>query len=129
VADIDIHELVKFHKSHRNCITMTSVQPEGRFGSIRISENNIVQEFMEKPIGDSSWINGGFFVCEPEVFKYIIDDETTIFEREPLEQMAIHGKLHTYKHFGFWKPMDTLREKHQLEELIRTNKAPWIKWN
>lgn len=127
VADIDINELIIFHKGHGKVITMTAVRPEGRFGAITIDDDNKVTSFKEKPIGDDSWINGGFFVCEPKVFDYL-DNDMTIFERKPLERMAKDGVLFTFKHQGFWKPMDTLRDKNQLEELIVKNNAPWIKW-
>lgn len=127
VSDIDIDRLVNFHKGHGKLITMTSVQPEGRFGALNILDTNQVERFEEKPKGDGSWINGGFFVCEPQVFEYITGD-STIFEKEPLENLARDGELFTYKHTGFWKPMDTLRDKTQLEDLIAKGKAPWIKW-
>lgn len=128
ITDIDINELIKFHKNHGKAITMTSVQPEGRFGALNIDINDQqVKEFIEKPKGDGSWINGGFFVCEPKIFNYIDGDET-IFERTPLENLAKDGELYTYKHYGFWKPMDTLRDKNQLEDLINSSSAPWIKW-
>jgi glucose-1-phosphate cytidylyltransferase len=127
VADIDINMLLDFHKSHGKLVTMTSVLPEGRFGSLSIDNSNMVNSFREKPKGDGSWINGGFFVCQPEVFNYIENDRT-IFEREPLEDLANEGQLFTFKHHGFWKPMDTQRDKNQLEELIVNKKAPWIKW-
>jgi glucose-1-phosphate cytidylyltransferase len=128
VSDVDISELVKFHKQHGKAITMTSVQPEGRFGSLQINNNEQVISFVEKPKGDGAWINGGFFVCESKVFDYIRDDDMIVFEKEPLETLAKNGELYTYKHYGFWKPMDTLRDKSQLEDLIENNKAPWIKW-
>jgi glucose-1-phosphate cytidylyltransferase len=127
VADIDINSLLEFHKKHGKLMTMTSVLPEGRFGALGIDNSNMVISFKEKPMGDGSWINGGFFVCQPEVFNYIADDRT-VFEREPLETLAKEGQLYTYKHSGFWKPMDTQRDKNQLEELIEKKKAPWIKW-
>jgi glucose-1-phosphate cytidylyltransferase len=127
VADISLNELVKFHKSHGKLITMTSVLPEGRFGALNIDNANMVNSFQEKPRGDGSWINGGFFVCQPEVFSYISNDDT-VFEREPLENLAHDGQLFTYKHHGFWKPMDTQRDKNLMEELIEKSKAPWIKW-
>jgi glucose-1-phosphate cytidylyltransferase len=127
VADIDINKLLEFHKNHGKLITMTSVLPEGRFGALSIDNTNMVSSFKEKPMGDGSWINGGFFVCQPEVFKYISGDRT-IFEREPLEELAKNGQLFTYKHHGFWKPMDTQRDKNQLEALIENKNAPWIKW-
>lgn len=127
VGDIDIAKLVEFHKSHGKFITMTSVLPEGRFGALDIDQNQKVNSFQEKPKGDGSWINGGFFVCQPEVFDYIAENKT-IFERDPLENLAKDNQLYTYKHTGFWKPMDTQRDKTQLEEMIEKNKAPWITW-
>lgn len=127
VADIDIQKLVEFHKSHGKLITMTSVLPEGRFGALSIDNSNMVNSFKEKPKGDGSWINGGFFVCQPEVFNYIADDGT-FFEREPLEKLASEGELYTFKHNGFWRPMDTLRDKTLLEDMVENNTAPWIKW-
>ncbi len=127
VADVDINALVEFHKQHGKSITMTSVQPEGRFGALNIGSNEKVTNFQEKPKGDGSWINGGFFVCESKVFDYIKDDKT-IFEHDSLEQLAKEGELFTYKHHGFWKPMDTLRDKTQLEDLVEKGVAPWVKW-
>ncbi len=127
VSDVNINELINFHANHGKAITMTSVQPEGRFGSLKISDQDKVDSFLEKPKGDGSWINGGFFVCQPEVFSYIGGDET-IFERDPLEKLAQDGQLYAFKHEGFWKPMDTLRDKVQLEDMIDSNNAPWIKW-
>ncbi len=128
VGDINIDELLKYHQTHGKAITMTSVQPEGRFGSLNIGEDNNVASFQEKPKGDGSWINAGFFVCQPEVFDHIPDGANAIFEREALESLANEGKLFTFKHEGFWKPMDTQRDKTQLEDLIENGKAPWIKW-
>lgn len=128
VGDVNIPELVKFHQSHGKTITMTSVQPEGRYGSLVLNDNEQVTSFQEKPKGDGAWINAGFFVCQPEVLDYIPDGDKIIFEREPLEGLASAGELFTYKHEGFWKPMDTQRDKFQLEELIEKGKAPWIKW-
>jgi len=128
VADIDINELVKFHQQHGKIATMTSVLPEGRFGSLLIDGENNVLAFKEKPRGDGSWINGGFFVCQPEVFDYIKGGDSTIFEKEPLEDLAKDKQLLTYKHYGFWKPMDALRDKNQLEDMIEKGTAPWIKW-
>lgn len=127
VADVNIPELIKFHKSHGKYITMTSVQTEGRFGSLQINQGSKVEQFQEKPKGDGAWINGGFFVCQPEVFDYINSDSIP-FERDPLERLAADGQLFAFKHHGFWKPMDTLRDKKQLEELIEQHNAPWIKW-
>lgn len=128
VSDVNIDELIAFHKSHGKAMTMTSVQPEGRYGSLVVDNEQKVLSFMEKPKGDGAWINAGFFVCQPEVFDYIPDGEKIIFEREPLEGLAVADQLFTYKHEGFWKPMDTQRDKTLLEELIEKNKAPWIKW-
>lgn len=127
VGDVDIKKLVSFHQSHGKLITMTSVLPEGRFGALDIDDNNKINSFKEKPKGDGSWINGGFFVCKPQVLDYIANDKT-IFEREPLEQLAKEKQLYAFKHTGFWKPMDTQRDKNQLEELVENNAAPWIKW-
>jgi len=128
VADIDIAELVKYHYQHGKLMTMTSAQPEGKFGALALDENNNVLSFKEKPKGDGSWINAGYFVCQPEVFDYITGGDETFFEREPLENLAKSGQLVTKKHKGFWKPMDTIRDKSELEELIEKNKATWIKW-
>lgn len=128
VADIDINKLVNTHKSHGKAITMTSVQPEGRFGALEINKDNKIEQFHEKPKGDGAWINGGYFVCEPKVLEYISEGDSTIFERAPLENLAKDGELYTYKHHGFWKPMDTLRDKVQLIEMIESDTAPWIKW-
>jgi glucose-1-phosphate cytidylyltransferase len=129
VADININELVKFHKSHKKAITITSAQPDGRFGALDIDCNNKVNKFKEKPKGDGSWINAGYFVCEPKVFEYINDDDSTIFEQEPLKTLAKDGEIFTYKHNGFWMPMDTLRDKNKLNELYKNDNAPWSVWN
>ena len=127
VADINISKLLDFHKIHKKSITMTSVQPEGRFGALSIEEDQKVQSFIEKPKGDGAWINGGFFVCEPKVFDYI-EGDFTVFEQKPLENLARDGEMYTYKHDGFWLPMDTLRDKNRLCDLIENGTAPWIKW-
>ncbi|MFN7012904.1 MAG: glucose-1-phosphate cytidylyltransferase [Bacteroidia bacterium] len=127
VADVNLHHLLEFHKKHGKAITMTSVQPEGRFGALETDRNNRVLSFMEKPKGDGSWINGGFFVCEPKILEYISGDET-IFEREPLENLANDGELFTYQHNGFWKCMDTLRDKTQLNEMWNSRQAKWKIW-
>jgi len=126
VANININELVEFHKKHGRYATVTAVQPSGRFGAMGISEN-VVDSFIEKPAGDGSWVHGGFFVLEPHVYDYIKGDET-IWERKPLEELAKEGQLAAYKHFGFWKPMDTLRDKRELEQLWQGQKAPWKIW-
>ncbi|MGE5656086.1 MAG: glucose-1-phosphate cytidylyltransferase [Actinomycetota bacterium] len=127
VADIDISNLLKFHRSHGGTVTITSTQPEGRFGALQIADNARVESFTEKPRGDGSWINAGFFVCEPKVIDYIDDSPLIIFEKEPLEKLAQEGQLYTYKHQGFWKCMDTLRDKKQLEEMWITN-PKWKVW-
>jgi glucose-1-phosphate cytidylyltransferase len=124
VSDVDINSLIKFHKEKKSVCTLTAIQPEARFGVIQFSETDQIVRFSEKPKGEGSWINGGFFVCEPEVFKYLKDDET-IFERDPLEQLAENGKLFAYRHHGFWKCMDTLRDKLQLQALWDQGEAPW----
>jgi glucose-1-phosphate cytidylyltransferase len=128
VSDINIKKLVEFHKAHGKGITMTSAQPEGRFGSLAIDSKEKVLSFKEKPKGDGNWINAGFFVCQPEVFDYIGDSDQTVFEQGPLENLAKDGQLYTYKHPGFWKPMDTMRDKAELEEIINAGKATWINW-
>ena len=128
VADINIVKLVKFHQSHGKSMTMTSAQPDGRFGALNIDDNNKVKEFKEKPKGDGSWINAGYFVCEPKVFDYIVDGDSSIFEQESLMNLAKDGEVHTYKHHDFWMPMDTLRDKRKLNELWNSDKAPWRVW-
>ena len=128
VSDVNLNNLISYHKSHGKAITMTSVQPEGRYGSLVLNDEQRVLSFKEKPKGDGAWINIGFFVCQPEVFDYIPDGEKIIFEREPLEDLASAGQLYTHKHKGFWRPMDTQRDRALLEELIEKGKAPWIKW-
>ena len=128
VSDINIEELVKFHKSHGKAMTMTSAQPEGRFGALNIEEDNRVSSFQEKPKGDGGWINAGFFVCEPKVFDYITEGDGTVFEQAPLQNLAKDGEIFTFKHNGFWKPMDTLRDKQQLQKHWESGKAPWKVW-
>lgn len=127
VGDVNINSLVKFHESHGKLATMTAVQPSGRFGALRINDDKKVESFVEKPAGDGAWINGGFFVLEPQVIDYIKDDSTT-WEREPLENLTKESQLFAYKHEGFWKPMDTLRDKIELEKLWSTKEAPWKIW-
>jgi glucose-1-phosphate cytidylyltransferase len=129
VADINIEELVRFHKSHGKALTMTSAQPDARFGALEVDYNNQVTEFKEKPKGDGSWINAGYFVCEPKVFDYITEGNSTIFEQEPLKNLAKDGEIFTYKHNNFWMPMDTLRDKNKLNELWQDGKAPWKVWD
>lgn len=128
VGDINIPALIEFHKKNKTTLTLTSVQPEGRFGALNL-QGNLVTEFAEKPKGDGSWINGGFFVCEPNIFDFITEGDATIFERSPMEKLAKANQMSAFKHEGFWKPMDTLRDKHELETKWATNKAPWKLWN
>ncbi|QDF30235.1 glucose-1-phosphate cytidylyltransferase [Halarcobacter anaerophilus] len=128
VSDININELLAFHRSHGKSITITSVQPDGRFGALDIGEDNKVLKFQEKPKGDGNWINAGFFVCEPKVFDYISEDTSIVFEQEPLINLAKDGEMFTYNHNGFWKPMDTLRDKLQLNKIWESNSAPWKVW-
>lgn len=127
VSNVNIGELVKYHKNHGRLATVTSTQPSGRFGSLDLSHDNKVKGFQEKPKGDGSWINAGFFVMNPEVFGYIQGDET-ILEREPMETLAKEGELVAFKHHDFWQPMDTLRDKMHLEELWNSGSAPWKIW-
>ena len=126
VADINIKELIDFHNTQGTLATVTSVQPPGRFGALDI-EHGKITAFKEKPQGDGASINGGFFVLSPQVFDYI-DNESTIWENEPLEKLASEGQLSAYQHRGFWQPMDTLRDKAQLNELWESGKAPWEIW-
>lgn len=127
VGDVNIKELLVYHKRHKKLATVTSALPSGRFGALDLDKNNKVRSFHEKPAGDRAWINAGFFVFEPEVFDYIEGDMTTL-EREPLENLAKDGQMVAYKHSGFWQPMDTLRDKNNLEELWKLGKAPWQVW-
>ena len=127
VANINIEELLKFHNSHGKHVTMTAIQPSGKFGAIDIDDTNMVASFQEKPKGDGSWINGGFFVLEPEIFDYIESDKTP-WEREPLEKLSAENQVYTFKHKGFWQCMDTLFNKLSLEKLWQENKAEWKIW-
>jgi glucose-1-phosphate cytidylyltransferase len=126
VADIDIKKLIDFHHSHSKLATVTGVRPPGRFGALRL-DNTIVDYFEEKPVGDGSWINGGFFVLSPKVIDYI-EDDSTIWEQEPLRRLAADRELHAYLHHGFWQPMDTLRDKLHLQQLWHGGGAPWKIW-
>ncbi|HUC79675.1 MAG TPA: glucose-1-phosphate cytidylyltransferase [Flavisolibacter sp.] len=128
LGDVDVNALLKHHKSRGQHCTVTAVQPSGRFGALNLNQENDVKSFAEKPKGDGSWINGGFFVCEPEVFKYINDD-TTIWEREPMESLARDNQMNAFKHDGYWKPMDTLRDKHELESEWNNGTAKWKLWS
>lgn len=129
VANVDLFALLSFHRQHGRAITMTAVQPEGRFGAMELEGgSDRVMRFIEKPRGDGAWINGGFFVCQPSVFDYIREGDQTVWERSPLEQLALDGELFSYKHQGFWKPMDTLRDRQQLEEMWSEDRADWKIW-
>ena len=129
VANINIDKLLEFHNSHGKALTMTSAQPDGRFGALDIGENNQVKEFKEKPKGDGSWINAGYFVCNPEVFDYIMEGDATVFEQNPLQNLAKDGEVYTYKHYDFWMPMDTLRDRKILDKMCEESEAPWMVWN
>jgi glucose-1-phosphate cytidylyltransferase len=128
VSDINITELINFHKKHGKQATLTSVYSPARFGALSITDDNLINSFEEKPKGDGGMINGGFFVLSPDVIKYIKDDTNEIWEKKPLENLAASKELAAYKHEGFWQPMDTLRDKIYLEDLWKNNKAPWKTW-
>ena len=128
VSDIDISKLIAFHKSKNTIATLTAIHPPERFGVLNISDD-FVTEFHEKHSGESSWVNGGFFVFEPSILDYLQGGDPTILERKPLETLAQEKKLSAFKHNGFWYPMDTLRDKKYLEELWESNSAPWKKWH
>jgi glucose-1-phosphate cytidylyltransferase len=129
LADIDINNLVSFHKSHKRLATLTTIQTPGRFGNLEFSEGSVVTKFIEKPQGDGMWINGGFFVLEPEIFKYLEGDMEDIqWEKKPLIDIANNNQLVAYKHSGFWKAMDALRDRVELENLWSTGNAPWKIW-
>ncbi len=130
LADIDLTASVAFHRKQDKLATLTAVQPPGRYGALGFDTNNseIVSSFQEKPVGDGSWINGGFFVLEPKVIEYIKDGDRTTWERQPLDSLAHEGQLSSYRHSGFWHPMDTLRDKTELESLWSSGKAPWKSW-
>lgn len=126
VSDVNINELVEFHKEKRTIATLTAVQPEGRFGVLDI-QDDMVKSFREKSQNDMGWINSGFMVLEPQIFNYIEGDDT-IFERQPLERVANENQLSVYKHHGFWQCMDTMKDKKKLEEMLAKGKAPWKVW-
>jgi glucose-1-phosphate cytidylyltransferase len=127
VSDINITELIGFHRSHGKQATLTAVYPPGRFGAIDIHTDHRITSFKEKPKGDGGMINGGFFVLSPKVIN-LINDDNTIWEREPLESLALQSEMMAYQHHGFWQPMDTLRDKNYLEELWSSGNAPWKSW-
>jgi glucose-1-phosphate cytidylyltransferase len=128
LANIDIRKALEFHREQQTVATLTAVQPQGRFGTFNLAEGETrITAFREKPRGDGAWINGGFFVLEPQAIDYI-DGDATVWEQEPLERLAHNRKLSAYKHHGFWHPMDTLRDKRALEEFWKAGNAPWKIW-
>ena len=131
VADIKIDELVDFHRKAKRLATLTAVQPPGRFGVLGFDKNDPseITSFREKPVGDRTWINGGYFVLEPKAVDYITDGDATIWERQPLSTLALDGQLSAYRHRGFWLPMDTLRDRVELENHWRRGTAPWKSWS
>ena len=130
VSDVNIDDLVKFHNNNKGIITMTSVQPQSRYGNLSFGKDeNQVLSFLEKPKGEQGWINGGFFVCSSEVFDYIPNDPKCSFEGQPMEKMSADGKLFSYKHDKFWLAMDSLKDKNDLENLWNSNNAKWKVWN
>jgi glucose-1-phosphate cytidylyltransferase len=128
VSSVNIKELIEFHKEQKTLATLTATRPAGRFGALALADDDHkIAHFREKQDGEGAWINGGYFVLEPEVIDYITDD-STVWEKEPLEKLAESGQLSAYKHSGFWQPMDTLRDKNYLEDLWKKDKAPWKVW-
>lgn len=125
LTDLDINKLIAHHRENRRTLTLTAIQPEGRFGALEFRNDGSVGRFLEKPKGDGAWINGGFFVCEPTIFKYLTEGDKTVFERKPMESMASDNQIAAFKYDGFWKCMDTLRDKHELHQLWTTGRAPW----
>jgi glucose-1-phosphate cytidylyltransferase len=128
VSDVNIPELIKNHEKTGASVTLTAVRPAGRFGALTIEHDGRIASFEEKPDGDGAWINGGFFVMEPAVFDYLKDGGKTILERAPLENLAKDGRLDAYKHAGFWRAMDTLKDKNDLTGMWTQGKAPWALW-
>lgn len=128
VSDVDLNELLKYHKNNGKLLTLMGIKPESRFGIMDLSEDGSIVSFREKSRQDSDWINGGFMICSPKVIDHISGDDTT-FEREPLEQLAASGEAVCYRHDGFWQCMDTLRDKNRMEEMWESGKAPWKVWD
>lgn len=128
VSNVDINALIECHKKSGKYLTLTSVKPSGKFGALDIQPDGSIKSFVEKPQVDGNWINGGFMVCEPEVFDYIPDGDDTIFERQPLENLAKTNQLNSYKHRGFWRPMDTLKDKNDLTDMWLKEQAFWAVW-
>lgn len=128
VGDINIRDTIDFHEKKGQIVTVTSYQPQGKFGTLSIDKNNNVLSFREKLKEDGGWINAGYFVCEPELFNYIKNGDDSIFEEEPLRKVAEEGQMNTYKHIGFWKPMDTLKDNTDLNQMWENGDAPWKVW-
>lgn len=128
VSDVNIEKLVEFHKTSNRLVTVTSVQPSGRFGVLELDKNGTVKGFQEKPKGDGGWINAGFFVMNSSVLDKYVDGDDTVFEQEPLINLASDGELQAFKHEGFWQPMDTMRDNKLLQDLWASGKAPWKTW-
>jgi len=128
VSDVNISQTINEHIKAGKILSIMAFQPSGRFGALDIAGNGMVNSFLEKPAGDGAWINAGYFVCEPQVFDYLTGDESEIFERGPVERIVSEGQLHAFKHNGFWKPMDTLRDKTELNEMWDKDAAPWRVW-
>jgi glucose-1-phosphate cytidylyltransferase len=127
LADVNVSELVEFHKQHGKLVTLTAAQPSGKFGALQIGSDGTVSSFAEKPRGDGRWVNGGFFVLSPKIGAYL-ENDSTVLEREPLETISREGNLAAYKHPGFWQPMDTIHDRTVLEQLWRGGAAPWKVW-
>jgi len=129
VSDVNICNLVHFHEAHRKIATMTTVQPSGRFGMVDVKEDGTITEFVEKPQGDGGWINAGFMVLNYEIFRYLNEDKNLMFEKDPMIQLVREKELVAYKHYDFWQPMDTLRDKVKLNDLWKKQIAPWKVWD
>jgi len=128
VSDVNILKLIEFHEKKKKTLTLTSVQPTGKYGSLTIDPTGIVNSFLEKPDGDGAWISGGFFVVEPAIFKYLTNGKSTVLERDPFEKLANEGQIAAFKHTGFWKSMDTLKDKGELTNMWLNGNAPWALW-
>ncbi len=130
VSDVNIADEIAFHEKSGSVLTLMGYKPVGKFGALKIDhKTSRVESFTEKPAGDDNWINAGYFVCEPQVFDYIEGGDTVVFERDPLEKMAKAGKMSVYKHYGFWKPMDTLRDNVELNSMWDSGNPPWKCWS
>lgn len=128
LADINLHALEKTHKQSKATVTLSAVLPEARFGALKLNTDGQVNEFIEKPPEESGWVNGGYMICEPAIFNLIKNDKTEILETDVLSKLALNGALFAFKHYGFWKPMDTLRDKNYLQTLYENKRSPWTIW-